>query len=104
MLLFGLLAVACGIHKEPLEFEVDPHHPDDVFVVVDDLRPQMNCYGQEWILSPHMDRLAQNGLLFERAYCQQAVCAPSRTGPPPSAPNSRSPPGSSAPPPAASSA
>ncbi len=49
-----------------------------LFVVVDDLRPQMNCYGQEWILSPHMDRLAQDGLLFERAYCQQAVCAPSR--------------------------
>jgi len=49
-----------------------------LFVVVDDLRPQMNCYGQEWILSPNMDRLAQDGLLFERAYCQQAVCAPSR--------------------------
>jgi arylsulfatase A-like enzyme len=49
-----------------------------LFVVVDDLRPQMNCYRQAWILSPHMDDLAEDGLLFERAYCQQAVCAPSR--------------------------
>ena len=52
--------------------------PNVLFVVVDDLRPQMGCYGQGWVQSPHMDRLAAKGLLFERAYCQQAVCAPSR--------------------------
>jgi len=57
---------------------MDQAKPNVLFVVVDDLRPEMNCYGQEWILSPNMDRLAQDGLLFERAYCQQAVCAPSR--------------------------
>ena len=51
--------------------------PNVLFVVVDDLRPQLGCYGQDWILSPNIGRLAQNGLLFERAYCQQAICAPS---------------------------
>ena len=54
------------------------HKPNVLFVVVDDLRPQLGCYGQDWILSPNIDRLAQDGLLFERAYCQQAICAPSR--------------------------
>ena len=49
-----------------------------LFVVVDDLRPQLGCYGQEQIVSPNIDNLARDGLLFERAYCQQAVCAPSR--------------------------
>jgi arylsulfatase A-like enzyme len=49
-----------------------------LFVVVDDLRPQLGCYGVDWVQSPHIDRLAQEGMLFERAYCQQAVCAPSR--------------------------
>ena len=49
-----------------------------LFIVVDDLRPQLGCYGAEWIKSPNIDRLAADGLLFERAYCQQAVCAPSR--------------------------
>jgi len=49
-----------------------------LFIAVDDLRPQLGCYGQKQILSPNIDRLAAQGLLFERTYCQQAVCAPSR--------------------------
>jgi len=50
-----------------------------LFVVVDDLRPELACYGKKEIISPHIDELASEGMLFERAYCQQAVCAPSRS-------------------------
>ena len=50
-----------------------------LFVVVDDLRPELGCYGKEQIISPNIDNLARDGVLFERAYCQQAVCAPSRS-------------------------
>jgi len=53
-------------------------HPNVLFVVVDDLRPQLKCYGVDWILSPNIDALADQGTVFERAYCQQAICAPSR--------------------------
>jgi arylsulfatase A-like enzyme len=49
-----------------------------LFIAVDDLRPQLGCYGKKQIISPNIDRLAGRGLLFERTYCQQAVCAPSR--------------------------
>lgn len=52
--------------------------PNVLFIAVDDLRPQLNCYGKKQIVSPNIDRLAREGLLFERTYCQQAVCAPSR--------------------------
>ena len=45
---------------------------------IDDLRPELGCYGQDGMVSPHIDALASEGLLFERAYCQQAICAPSR--------------------------
>lgn len=53
--------------------------PNFLFIAVDDLRPELGCYGVRGIKSPHIDRLAKQGMVFERAYCQQAVCSPSRT-------------------------
>jgi len=49
-----------------------------LFIAVDDLRPQLGCYGFKHIISPNIDRLARRGLLFESTYCQQAVCGPTR--------------------------
>ena len=52
--------------------------PNVLFIAVDDLRPSIGCYGDELAITPHMDKLAQKGLTFNRAYCQVAVCNPSR--------------------------
>lgn len=49
-----------------------------LFIAVDDLRPELGCYGHPLVQSPHIDRLARTGTVFTRAYCQEAVCAPSR--------------------------
>ncbi len=49
-----------------------------LFVAVDDLKPLLGCFGDKTIRSPNIDRLAARGTAFARAYCQQAVCAPSR--------------------------
>ena len=45
---------------------------------MDDLRPELGCYDADYIKSPNIDALAAQGVLFQRAYCQQALCAPSR--------------------------
>jgi arylsulfatase A-like enzyme len=52
--------------------------PNVLFIAVDDLRPQLGCYGDRLVKSPHTDRLASQGVLFARAYCQQAICMSSR--------------------------
>lgn len=50
-----------------------------LFIVSDDLKPDLGCYGNTFVKSPNIDRLAARGVLFERAYVQQAVCSPSRS-------------------------
>ncbi|MCB1120143.1 MAG: sulfatase, partial [Verrucomicrobiae bacterium] len=52
--------------------------PNILFIAADDLRLELNCYGQTHVHSPNFDRLAKESILFDRAYCQQAVCHPSR--------------------------
>jgi len=52
--------------------------PNVLLICVDDLKPVLGCYGDKRVKSPNIDRLAKRGVLFERAYCNQAVCAPSR--------------------------
>lgn len=49
-----------------------------LFIAVDDLRPELNTYGHANIKSPNIDALASKSIVFERSYCQVAVCSPSR--------------------------
>ena len=52
--------------------------PNVLFIAADDLRPELGCYGVDLAITPNLDALAKDGLLFNRAYCQQAICSPSR--------------------------
>jgi len=52
--------------------------PNVLFIAVDDLRPQLGCYGHEQMISPNIDRLASEGITFLRSYCQVPVCGASR--------------------------
>ncbi|MBE0677025.1 MAG: sulfatase [Bacteroidales bacterium] len=50
-----------------------------LFFFVDDLRPNLGCYGDKTAVTPNIDMLARSGVMFSHAYCQQAVSNPSRT-------------------------
>ena len=50
-----------------------------LYIISDDLRDTVGCYGNTAVKTPNIDRLAQRGVCFERAYAQYPVCNPSRT-------------------------
>lgn len=69
-LVSGLLAAALATAQAA--------RPNVLLICVDDLKPVLGCYGDRTAKTPHIDRLAQRGLRFDAAYCNQAVCSPSR--------------------------
>ena len=52
--------------------------PNVLFISIDDLRPTLGAYDDPVAISPHIDRIAAEGITFRQAFCQAAVCAPSR--------------------------
>jgi len=57
----------------------EPVKPNVLFIALDDLRPALACAGDPYAKTPNIDALAASGTAFTRAYCQQAVCSPSRS-------------------------
>lgn len=63
--------MACASQRKSIK-------PNILFIAVDDLRPQLGCYGHRQMISPNIDRLAAMGTTFARAYCNVPVCGASR--------------------------
>ncbi len=66
------LTLLCGAFAQAAK------RPNVLFIAVDDLRPQLACYGKTFMHSPNIDKLAERGVLFERAYCMVPTCGASR--------------------------
>jgi len=75
LFVLGLVAVSSFLPKCEADFQ---KYKNVLFLAVDDLRPELCCYGYNFIKSPNIDMLASKSMLFERAYCQVAVCSPLR--------------------------
>jgi len=74
-----LLILTLALFIESHSYATDKKQVFNVlFVAVDDLRPELGCYGNQEIKSPNIDALASESVVFKRAYCQQAICMASR--------------------------
>ena len=74
MLFFAIIASSTATAPPPTSKR------NVLYLVYDDLRPDLSPYDVEFMKgkTPNLQKLADTGTLFERAYCQQAVCSPSR--------------------------
>ena len=71
------LAILCALCVSARNSPAAPK-PNVLLICVDDLKPILGCYGDKLVQSPHIDRLAARSVQFDRAFCNQAVCSPSR--------------------------
>jgi arylsulfatase A-like enzyme len=73
-----LILCICQCQASQLRLEFNEDDCWSRYLISDDLRPEFGAYGQSVMVTPNVDRLAAEGTVFLRAYCQQAVCGPSR--------------------------
>ena len=65
--------------SSPHRFRAAHRRAQRAAIIIDDLRPELpGPWGHEWVHAPHMRALANSSTVFRRAYCQIAVCSPSR--------------------------
>jgi iduronate 2-sulfatase len=73
-----LLPCLCCLLGTTSDLALAQQRPNVLFIAVDDLRPQLGCYGQSQMVTPNIDRLAAQGTLFNRSYCMVPTCGASR--------------------------
>ena len=83
LFVFLLAVIGLGIIRSdadeiPSSTAAKAAKPNILLILVDDLKPAIGSYGDTNAITPNIDKLASRSMRFDKAYCNQAVCAPSR--------------------------
>src|SRR4051794_18727892 len=79
MMHLGLVAILVWVIPGPIARAQAPDRPNLIFLLTDDQRrDSLGCYGNTTVRTPHLDRMAAEGVLFENASVTSAICTPSR--------------------------
>jgi len=78
ILLFVLITGTCGLTASTTQASL-PERPNVLWIGVEDASAHIGCYGETAIETPHLDRLAAEGVRFEEAFVTSPVCSPSRS-------------------------
>lgn len=73
-----LCALSLIIGLSGCTYQVKKERPNILMIIVDDLKPELGCYDKDYIISPNIDKLADEAVVFKRAYCNIPVCGASR--------------------------
>lgn len=73
-----LIVFACSTPVKKKVVEEQKKDRNVLFIIIDDLKPTLGTYGHPLVKSPNIDKLAEIGVQFNHAYCNFAVCGPSR--------------------------
>jgi iduronate 2-sulfatase len=74
-----MLTLLLSIILLSLRLSAPEKPPNVLFIMSEDLRPELPSYGRHAALTPNIQRIADRGLIFDLVTCQVAICAPSRS-------------------------
>ena len=72
------LVLLCALMPAPARAQAQPERPNILWITVEDLSPRLPAYGDSTVQTPHLSRLAEEGIVYENAFVVAPVCAPSR--------------------------
>ena len=78
-LLFAISLLMAGTLSESNAQESKPARPNILWIMIEDWGPDLSCYGTKGIHTPHLDKLAREGIRYETAFTTSPVCSTSRS-------------------------
>ncbi len=79
VLLLSLIVIGCSIASKAVEKMPLPP-PNILWLTCEDISPNLGCYGDEYAITPNLDKLAKEGVLYTNAFASAPVCAVARSG------------------------